>query len=101
MPKTFSEQIAKARAQYGLSQVAVARIIGRSQFWVSFAERGKFPIAEPAGNKILLAIHAAGTRSDAFARSAEELKKFRLGPRSNARSFKNLKFKKGDSAASR
>jgi transcriptional regulator with XRE-family HTH domain len=91
MPKTFGEQIAKARARYGLSQMAVARIIGRSQFWVSFAERGKFAIAEPTGNKILLAIHAAGTRAQALASPAEELRKFRLGPRSNAREFRNPK----------
>lgn len=99
--KTIGEQIAKARAQYGFSQRAVGRIIKRSQCWLSFAERGKFAIAEPVGNKILLAIHAAGIRAQEVANSAQELKDFRLGPRSNARSFKNLKFKKGDSAASR
>jgi transcriptional regulator with XRE-family HTH domain len=91
MPKTFGEQIAKARARYGLSQMAVARIIGRSQFWVSFAERGKASISEPVANKILLAIHAAGTRAQALANSAQELKNFRLGPRSNTREFRNPK----------
>lgn len=99
--KTFGEQIATARTQYGLSQMAVATIIGRSQFWVSFAERGKFEIVEATANKILLAIHAAGIRAQALANSSEELKNFRLGPRSNARSFKNRKTRPGDGAALR
>ncbi|HXN99279.1 MAG TPA: hypothetical protein VN881_09420 [Candidatus Acidoferrales bacterium] len=100
MPKTFGEQIAKARAQYDLSQLAVARIIGRSQFWVSFAERGKFAIADPIANKILLAIHAAGARAQALANSAQELRNFRLGPRSNVHEFRNPKPRlRGDRAS--
>jgi ribosome-binding protein aMBF1 (putative translation factor) len=91
MPKTFGDQIAQARAKYGLSQLALAKIIGRSQFWISFAERRKFTISEPTANKILLAIHSAGQRVQSFALSAPELKDLRLGPRSNARHFRNPK----------
>lgn len=90
MVSTFGEQIAKARASYRLSQLAVAKTIGRSQFWLSYAERGKFPLAKPVAQKILLAIHRLGQDRLAALNvlkapiPSSEQGKFHLGPPSSA-----------------
>ena len=89
--KNFGNQIAEARKRYGISQVAIARLIGRSQWFVSAVERGKVTLTETAANRILLAIHGAGEQVRAMTLPTWKLKDLRLGPRSNSRIFKNLK----------
>jgi transcriptional regulator with XRE-family HTH domain len=90
MKIAFGKQIAAARTQYGISQMKISKLIGRSQWWLSAVERGKIPITEPVANKILLAIHQAGQSAEAMVLVPVELKRLRIGPRSNAL-FKNLK----------
>ena len=89
--KTLGKQIAKARKKYGISQANISKLIGRSQWWLSAVERGEITITEPVANKILLAIHKAGQRAESMVLGSLELKDLRIGPRSNARIFKNLK----------
>jgi transcriptional regulator with XRE-family HTH domain len=94
---TFGKQIADARGRYGLSQMKIARLVGRSQWWLSAVERGKVPITESVANKILLAVHKAGQRTQVMVFAPADLKDLRIGPRSNAKTFKNLKnFLEGD-----
>ena len=89
--KTFGKKIAKARNKYGISQTNISKLIGRSQWWLSAVEREKIPITESVAIKILLAIHKVGQRAEVMLLAPAELKDLRIGPRSNARTFKILK----------
>jgi hypothetical protein len=71
--------------------MTISKLIGRSQWWLSAAERGKIPITESVVNKILLAVHKVGACARAITLDSTELRDFKIGPRSNARTFKNLK----------
>lgn len=74
--------IARARAQRGLSQAALASMLGSSQAWVSEVESGK-PTAQLG--KVLRALTALGVRLEAMTlASAEPVagRKARRGARS-------------------
>jgi transcriptional regulator with XRE-family HTH domain len=91
MKITFGQQIAAARTRYGISQMKISKLIGRSQWWLSAVERGKIQITEPIANKILLAVHKVGACTRAMTLEPGELRDFKIGPRLNAKNFKNLK----------
>jgi transcriptional regulator with XRE-family HTH domain len=91
MTKAFGRQITEARVRYGLSQIKISRLVGRSQWWLSAVERERIPITESVANKVLLAIHRAGQLVQALSIPASELADLRLEPRSNAKNFKNPK----------
>jgi predicted transcriptional regulator len=89
MKIAFGKQIATARMHYGISQMKISKQIGRSQWWLSAVERGKVPITESVANKILLAVHKVGGCVRAI--TLEPGEDFKIGLRSNAKNFKNLK----------
>jgi hypothetical protein len=54
--RNFSEEIRMARISANLSQALLALDIGRSQFWLSAAERGRARLSEETADFILAEI---------------------------------------------